>query len=141
MAKITYAKLLLKEKFSEHCFSNDIVAEVKLYFSKDEIQANVQFNLHLFLYRENRDDKQVEWKKNNSHSAIHTDNITQGHLLAYQNVLLCANRSTRVFKRILCPIDNGNAFLNGVKVFATLIPVEVVESKWSNSYFFDIILK
>ena len=141
MAKITYAKLLLKEKISEHSFSSDIVAQVKLGFTENEIRDNIQFQLHLYLYRMEHGDQQIIGKTDDCSRAIQADDITQSYLLAYQKVLVNANKTTKVLKKILCPIANENVFLNGVKVFATLVPVQANESKWSNTYFFDIILK
>ncbi|WP_149277399.1 hypothetical protein [Pareuzebyella sediminis] len=141
MAKITYAKLLLKEKKSPHSFSRDIVAKVKLGFTDKEIRDNVQFQLHLYLCKAEHGEKEVKGKTDDFSRAKQADDLMQSHLLAYQKVLLNASSRTRILKRILCPIDNENAFLTGVKVSATLVPVEVIESKWSNTYFFDIILK
>lgn len=141
MSKITYAKLILKEKVSQHSFSSDIVAEVKLGFTENEIRANVQFQLHLFLYRVGQDDKPIHVKKEDATKDLTAGQVKDSHLLAYQKVVLSANRTTRVLKKILCPMHTGNPFLNGVKVLASLVPVKASESKWSNTYFFDVILK
>lgn len=141
MAKITYAKLLLQENDVGDNFWSEIVAEVNLAFTQNEIRSKAQFQMHLFLFRMGKENERIDSKKEIAFSNMDTDQVAISNILAYKKIFLKTCSTTRVVRKVLCPLPYGNALLDGIKVYATLIPVEAGASKWSNTYFFDLILK
>lgn len=143
MAKIKYVKLFLEDgDIDEYGFRGNIVVKAKLEFNKTEISSGLFFRLHFFLRDAKKEYQRI------------SDAPFKGNLIGlggqvgngsdffwHQSLFLRADRPSHTIQEPIYMDLCETTFSKGLKIFAMLVPEDDCASKWSNEYYFNIILK
>ncbi len=142
MAKVKFVKLALNDKCSfDYRFDEGIVARSKLKFDKKEVKSGFRYQLHFFIYENMGRIDQSTILFEDTADIIFSKAPDQLKLLAHTTVHVCAKKSKMMVEKNIDIQFLDDGFLDGLRVRALLVPDNGIASKWSNSYFFDILLK
>ncbi|MFH6604731.1 hypothetical protein ACEZ3G_14675 [Maribacter algicola] len=142
MAIVKSVKLALANKKAlPHSLDERLTAKSKLEFDKKEVESESRYRLHFFTYGHMGSGGCSEISFEDLAGTLFYKDAAQLRLLAHSIVHVRAKSPKMSVEEHIDIKFLEEVFLEGLRVRAVLVPENGGASKWSNNYFFNILLK